>query len=188
MNEEVNINFLNAEEGDSIVIEFISESSKKYVVIDSNLIKYNSKKICPAYEFLKAKNVSSISTLIISHFHQDHYNGIEFILNNFSIEKIVIPPFLSIKSKQYNKIIDSYKNKIKKTIELSSDDDVFQYCKSLAVLIHYISHNDSKVEEASGKESVLRFPGINELNFIVYLPLPKIKGVLHCLIEKMTMI
>ncbi len=46
MNERVNIYFFNVEEGDSIVIEFIADSTE-YVVIDSNLIKINSKRINP---------------------------------------------------------------------------------------------------------------------------------------------
>lgn len=182
MIEEININFLNAENGDSIVIEFVSDSSK-YIVIDSNLVKQDTGTICPAYEYLKTKNASTISALIVSHLHEDHYNGIENILNNFAIKKIVIPPFLSTKSKVYNKIIDSYKRKIKETVERCSDDDILQYCKSLIHLIHYISKNDNKIEEAAGKESVLRFPDIDGLISIVYLPLRKTKGVIHHLIN-----
>ena len=92
--KEVNIHLLNAGKGESIVVEFVSEPNK-YVVIDSNLIKINSKFINPAYEFLKSKKVNEISSLIVTHLHKDHYNGIELLLHNFEIEKIIIPPFLS---------------------------------------------------------------------------------------------
>lgn len=61
---EVNIHLFNVRNGDSIVIEFVSDPNK-YVVIDSNLIKINSNFINPAYEFLKSKKVDSISSLIV---------------------------------------------------------------------------------------------------------------------------
>lgn len=182
MSEKINIHFLNAGAGDSIVIEFCLERTH-YVVIDSNLVEIDSQKINPAYEFLKSKNASNISTLIITHLHQDHYNGIEFLLNDFEIKKIVIPPFVSVKSSQYNKILDKYREKIKAYIERCSDDEVFQYCKSLTYLLHFLTNNDCKVEEVSGKESILRFPGIENFYGRVYLPLKKITGVLHNFIE-----
>lgn len=182
MNEKVDIHFFNVGAGESIVIEFFSGISK-YVVIDSNLAEIDSRKINPAYEFLKSRNVSTISTLIISHLHQDHYNGIEYLLNDFDIKKIVIPPFLSVRSTQYNKILEKYREKLKAFIERCSDDDVFQYGKSLAYLLHFLTNNDYKVEEVSGKESILRFPGIEKFYGHVYLPLKKITGVLHHFIE-----
>lgn len=181
MSRSVNVYFFNAGEGDSIVIEIIQEDSK-YIVIDSNLITIDSKKINPAYEFLMKNKASSISALIISHLHQDHYNGIELLIRDFDVEKIIIPPFLSTKSNIFNKIVDSYRKEIDQITKRCSDDDILQYCKSLAYLIHYISNNDHKVEEASGKESILRLKGVNWIEFIVYLPLKKIKGVLHQLI------
>ncbi len=178
MHETINVHFFNVGAGDSIVIEFCSEVNE-YVVIDSNLVERDSRKVNPAFEFLQSKNVSRISTLVLSHLHQDHYTGIEHLLANFEIKKLVIPPFLSAKSAQYNKIIDKYKEKIKDYATRCSDTDVFQYCKSLTYLLYFITNNDNIVEEVSGKESILRFPGIPEFHGRVYLPLKKITGVLH---------
>jgi len=182
MNEKVDIHFFNVGEGDSIVIEFVSKTTN-YVVIDSNLIDVDSQKRNPAYEFLSTKKASKISTLIVSHLHQDHYNGIEYLLNNFEIEKIVVPPFLSVNSAQYNKIIRRFQEKIREFTDLCYDDDTFKYGESLAHLIHFLTNNDHKVEQVSGNEYVLRFPGVERFTGKVYLPLSRIRGVLHRLIE-----
>lgn len=180
---KVNIHCLNVGAGDSIVIEFESEINH-YVVIDSCLIKKNKLLINPAYELLKSKNIKNISTLIITHLHADHYNGVEQLLNNFSISKIVVPPFLTSPSKIYRKkIIDSYTKKIEDLFEICSDDDIIQFGKSLTYLLHYLIKNENDLEEVSGKESILRFPGVN-IEAKVLLPLKKIKGRLQHLIDK----
>lgn len=181
MNDRIDIQIFNVGAGDSILIEFCSKVPQ-YVVIDSNLRKIDNKILNPVYEFLKLKNVKNISTIIISHFHQDHYNGIENLLNNFKIGKIVIPPFLSNKSSQFNKIIDSYKKKIQQFLDRCSDDDLVKKVESLAILLRFLTNNDDILEEVSGTESTLRFPGVNNYTGTVYLPLTKIKGILHNLI------
>ncbi|MBN1998949.1 MBL fold metallo-hydrolase [candidate division KSB1 bacterium] len=183
MNDKINVYFFNVGDGESILIEFISETTE-YVIIDSNLTSINGEKINPVYNFLQGKKVTSISTLVITHLHQDHYNGIEKILKTFDIKKIVIPPFLSRKSKQYNKILDQYKKKIRELLNRTDDSDIGQYANSLANLLNYISNNDNKVEEVSGRETILRFPDVKKFTAMVYLPLKKITGVLHKLFEQ----
>jgi beta-lactamase superfamily II metal-dependent hydrolase len=181
MNKEVNLYFLNVGEGDSVVIEVLSNTNR-YIVIDSNRIRKGSQFINPAYEFLKSKNTERISALIITHLHHDHYNGIELFLNNFDIDKLVIPPFLSSKSSIFNQIIASYRKKIEELLDRCSEDEVFLSTESLASLIRYLTNNDHKIEEAMGKESLLRFPGVEGIEAFVYLPLKKVRGVLHRLI------
>ena len=39
--------------------------------------------------------------------------------------------------------------------------------------------DDAKVEEVVGRESILRFPGVEDITALVYLPLKKIKGRLY---------
>lgn len=177
MSNSINVHFLNVDKGDSIVIEFCAEVNK-YVVIDSNLIKRNGQFINPAYELLKSKNIEKISTLIVSHFHKDHYNGVEHLLNNFDIDKVVMPPILSTKSNIYNKTIRKYAASVRDLANRSANKETFQQAISLAFLLYYLTNNEDKIEEAAGHELILRFPDIPE-TALVYLPLKKIKGVLQ---------
>lgn len=179
--KKINIYVFNVNEGESIIVEIVA-GENKYIVIDCNLIYPNKQKTNPAYNFLKSKNVEKISSLIITHFHKDHYDGIEDILNNFEISKIIIPPFLSSKSKQYNKIINAYREKVREVLDRTNDNEVVQSAKSLTFLLKYICENGDKVEEASGKESILRLPTIDDLEAYIYLPLKKITSVLHSII------
>lgn len=180
MTNSINVYFLNVQQGDSIVIEFCTDDINRYVVIDSNVIKKNNVFINPAYELLKSKEVEKISTLIITHFDKDHYNGIEHLLQNIDIDKIVIPPVLSNKSKVFdNKIIKKISDIAKDLVYRSADEEIFQHANSLAYLICYLTNNETKIEEGTGKESILRFPDIPEITATTYLPFKKIKGILR---------
>ena len=181
MSNSINIHFLNVDQGDSIVIEFCADINR-YVVIDSNVVKRNSEFINPAYELLKSKNVQKINSLVISHIHKDHYNGVEHLLRNFEIDRIIIPPILSTKSEIHNKIIKKYEDKVRDLLTRSDDAEINQQANSLAYLIYYLTNNENKIEEVAGRELTLRFPDISE-TALVYLPLKKIKGILQ---EKMT--
>jgi beta-lactamase superfamily II metal-dependent hydrolase len=180
MTNSINVYFLNVQQGDSIVIEFCADDVNRYVVIDSNLIKKDNVFINPAYELLKSKEVEKISTLIITHFDKDHYNGIEQLLQNIDIDKIVIPPVLSNKSKVFDdKIIKKISDIAKDLIYRSADEEIVQHSESLAYLIYYLTNNETKIEEGTGKESILRFPDIPEITATTYLPFKKIKGILR---------
>lgn len=188
MINEINFYFFNVNHGDSIVIEIISELSQ-YILIDCNIIKENGKNINPAYDFLKSKNVKILNSIIITHFHRDHYNGIDDILKNFQIKQLVIPPFLSTNSKQYNKIITKFKEKIKNFVNRTNEDELITSISSLTYLLNFISENNSnysnnscQILEASGHESIIRFPDINNLSAKIFLPLRRIKSILHDII------
>jgi len=51
-------------------------------------------------------------------------------------------------------------------------------------LLVYLRRHESKIEEATGKESIFRFPGAEEIEARVYLPLKDIRGRLHEIIDR----
>lgn len=66
------IHTFNVALGDSIIIESVVKGENVYSIVDCK--KFQSK--VPLVDFLSANNVVDISTLFISHFHDDHTSGL----------------------------------------------------------------------------------------------------------------
>ncbi len=179
---KLNIHFFNVGKGDSIIVEIESDINK-YLVIDSHLIKKNSQWVNPAYEFLKSKKVERINGLVITHFHLDHFAGVELFLKNFEIGKLYIPPVLSKKSKTFNKQLKNIRKRIIEISEHTNEDPITKPSLSFSHLIHYLSNNEDKIEELQGKSSDFMIPDIEEFTAKVFLPLAKIKGIIQKKIE-----
>ncbi|MCX6165952.1 MAG: DNA internalization-related competence protein ComEC/Rec2, partial [Ignavibacteriae bacterium] len=81
------ITFLYVGQGDCTLIETPDGSN---ILIDCGMkdFKYNSgeSNIVP---FLKRKGINQIDLLILTHLHYDHIGGIEYILENFKVKKII---------------------------------------------------------------------------------------------------
>ncbi|MFA5403964.1 MAG: DNA internalization-related competence protein ComEC/Rec2 [Ignavibacteria bacterium] len=81
------ITFLYAGQGDCTLLETPDGSN---ILIDCGMkdFKYNSgeSNIVP---FLKRKGINKIDLLILTHSHYDHIGGIEYVLNNFDVKKII---------------------------------------------------------------------------------------------------
>jgi competence protein ComEC len=80
------ITFLYVGQGDCTLIETPDGSN---ILIDCGMkdFKYNSgENIVP---FLKRKGINQIDLLILTHLHYDHIGGIEYIINNFKVKKII---------------------------------------------------------------------------------------------------
>lgn len=84
----LNINFKYVGQGDGIVIEF-GENADQLGIIDANRCSGKN----PVLEHLKEKQVERIKFLFITHFHEDHYSGVEEILDHCIAEEIKIQVF-----------------------------------------------------------------------------------------------
>lgn len=74
--------FLNVQHGDGIIVLLPHEKEyEKAMIIDCNDgIK--------AYNVLKDYNIKFIESVVITHFHSDHYRGFDILLNKLEEEKI----------------------------------------------------------------------------------------------------
>lgn len=171
----------NVDHGDSTVLRIESDdTSLKWVLVDSNLVRRNNAVVNPAYEFLRRNGVSQLDLLIVTHLHADHYNGLDEVIANLSIRKLAIPPFVSSKSATFRKeALAKYKRKILDANRRSNGEDaVGRPLRSLAALLNLIVTKPELVEEVVGPEMSLRIPGLTDPQLVVCLPMRAIKGVL----------
>lgn len=83
--------FINVGYGDCTLLTF---PNKKNILIDCG-----SQETSPSVvKFLKLRKVKKLHLIIITHFHPDHSGGLESILANFKVDKILInqPPSLDL--------------------------------------------------------------------------------------------
>ncbi|MBZ4663151.1 MAG: internalization-related competence protein ComEC/Rec2 [Caloramator sp.] len=78
------ISFIDVGQGDSI---FIETPNKKTILIDTggNINGYNmaQNRVVP---FIKKKGYRRIDVLIITHFHNDHAGGLQYVINNLQVQ------------------------------------------------------------------------------------------------------
>ncbi len=81
------ITFLYVGQGDCTLIETPDGSN---ILVDCGMkdFRYNSgeSNIVP---YLKRKGINRIDLLILTHLHYDHIGGIEYVLNNFEVKRII---------------------------------------------------------------------------------------------------
>ena len=81
------IHFLNVGQGDSI---FIETPDRKSVLVDTGPAFDDyiaaEQKVIP---YIKRCGYNKIDYMIISHFHNDHAGGVNYILNNFKVKNVI---------------------------------------------------------------------------------------------------
>lgn len=78
--DDVQIHLVDVGQGDGIVITY----ENKVIVIDVGPMLHKT----AMRDYLKSIGVKRINILIITHPHQDHYGGLDFVLCNFKVNKI----------------------------------------------------------------------------------------------------
>ena len=86
----VTVTFKNVGQGDSILIEWISNSEPKTAIIDCNLFQSTN----PILDYIIQKDIKEIEFIILSHPHTDHFSGFCQLLNYCRTKKISIKRFL----------------------------------------------------------------------------------------------
>ncbi len=108
-NNYVIISMIDVSQGDSIII---TTTNKKNILIDgggSENSDYDiGEKVLVPY--LLDNTAGTIDTVIVSHFHEDHAEGIISVLNNFKVNRIIIGN-QPTSSYLYNELLKLAKNK-----------------------------------------------------------------------------
>lgn len=63
-------------------------SANKWMMVDTFCYEKNASKII---ECCRENNVTEIETLLITHYHSDHFGNIEYILKNLKVKKVLVP-------------------------------------------------------------------------------------------------
>ena len=138
----------------------------------------------PAADYLRRKGIRRLDALVVTHFHSDHIYGIEEILNDFEVGRIIIPSVFSLKSDVARSRIKAMCQKARNALADTTDQDVVGVAKSFIELLTYIYRNSDKVEEVVGPENIVRIAGMPEASLRVFLPLPRTKSLIHNVLEK----
>lgn len=100
--EELEVHFIDVGQGDSILIKKGSVS----MLIDAgdngtgNLV----------VDYVKNQGVKELKYVIGTHPHSDHIGGLDDVINNFQVEKIIMPNLVS-NTKTFEDVLDSIGNK-----------------------------------------------------------------------------
>ena len=119
----MNLTFKYVGQGDSILLEWTTDSFNKIGLIDCNLI---SKDNNPALSYIKSKDSSKliIEFIVLSHPHEDHFSGLFELLSYLNEENISINYFLHTCASQKNYLqgVDSifYKDLLTKIFRLAA--------------------------------------------------------------------
>ena len=86
LNKKLRVTFLDVGQGDCAVIQTPDD---KTIIVDCGIksLTYDSgeRTIAP---YLKRNGISRIDLLILTHYHLDHVGGVEYLLENFEVDKI----------------------------------------------------------------------------------------------------
>jgi glyoxylase-like metal-dependent hydrolase (beta-lactamase superfamily II) len=174
--------FLEVGHGDSIVLEIADGGRSIVVIVDCNMSSKGGRRVNRTLEFLQAKGVTTIDAAIVTHLHADHYSGFKGLVENFNIERLIIPPIVSQNERVFLAAKESIKETLRRELKRSNDPAIVEPGLALASLVGFIVQNKDRVEECTGKNSEFRIGGFDALVLKAYLPLRGLKGLLHHLL------
>ncbi len=166
-NKDFCIHIIDVGQADSILI---TTPSNKNMLIDGG--DENSAKIIKSY--LKNKKVKNLDVVVATHPDSDHIGSLDYIIDNFDVEKIYMPK-QSTDSECYINLIDSCSKKNLKVNYLSKDDsfDLDDYTEIYVLSPNYITDNNNSnsiVLNISYKDNNFLFTGdceeSNEMDII----------------------
>ncbi|GAA0180865.1 hypothetical protein SH2C18_34840 [Clostridium sediminicola] len=96
------VHYIDVGQGDAILIQ----CEDKYMLIDAG----KNDKAEVVKEYLKSQYVDKLEYVIATHPHEDHIGGIDVVIDNFDIGKVIMPK-VTATTRTYKDVINSIKNK-----------------------------------------------------------------------------
>lgn len=168
------IHILNVEQGDSVVLEYESGGQKHYGVIDSNIP--DSSDTPPALAKLSALGAESLSFVVLTHPHLDHFDGLFDILHTYQgkVGTFFAYPLGHETPGRLNDLKNAYKNVCINTESPSLKRTSKELIKLLAYVNEFVGAKNW--EEPSGYDNSIYPDGFAGVDIKVLLPHPRDKG------------
>jgi len=107
------VHFIDTKQSDCILIK----AGDKNYIIDTGNVKMANKVV----DYLNKEKISKIDSIILTHYHDDHYGGLKAILSSKEVGSVLLPDYSS-KDKNYVKEI--VKNKKVKLKSLNATSEI----------------------------------------------------------------
>lgn len=101
-------------------------------------------------KYFKSLNIKKFDYIVSTHPHEDHIGGLDNIINEFSIEHIIMPD-VTTNTKSFEEVIDAIEKK-KLKIEIPVIDETF----TMGDLTFKVIHTGTNQEDLNGDSIVLR--------------------------------
>ena len=101
--DDLKVHFIDVGQGDSIFIELPND---EVMLIDAGESSEEEK----VYNYITDLGYNNIDYVVGTHPHTDHIGGLEYIINNISVENIYMPKAVST-SKTYESLLNTISNK-----------------------------------------------------------------------------
>lgn len=169
------LHFLNVENGDCTIVEYIEGTNRRFGLIDCNRIPSRQS---PALDKLKSLGATHLEFVCITHPDKDHYAGIFDVLEYYQgrISSFLTFPLASLLTDR--KRLKEYAKKILKLAELADDEDVASRHLELVQIIKHATENflpDNWIE-VSGDFDRLGISGFGSVEFYGISPPRKMRG------------
>lgn len=101
-NTALQVHYIDVGQGDSILIT----TGQHSMLIDAGENEYGDLVV----NYLKNENITNLDYVIGTHPHSDHIGGIDTVINNFEIEKVIMPNVVHT-TKTFEDVIDAMEQK-----------------------------------------------------------------------------
>lgn len=138
------VHFVNVGQGDSIIIKKGTEA----LIIDGGPNSYEDE-LC---KYIKSIGIDRFKYVFATHAHEDHIGGIDKVISNFEVEKVIFPKTIST-TKTYERFIDSV---IAKNLKLTVPIVGEKYVLDQDVILEILAPNSEEYEEQNNYSIVLK--------------------------------
>lgn len=173
----IRLHFLNVENGDCIILEYVGEDVRSFGLIDCNRTPWRSS---PALEKLIELGAEKLEFVCITHPDKDHYAGILDVLNHYDgrIGMFMTFPLSSLLTDK--KRLKKYAAKVIELADIAEDEDIAaRHLEFVEILFHaQNTFLPDKWIEISGDYDRIGVGGFGSAEFYGISPPRKMRGAI----------
>lgn len=177
----IRLHFLNVENGDCIILEYVSDDARSFGLIDCNR---TPSRFSPARDKLIELGAEKLEFVCITHPDKDHYTGILDVLEHFHgrIGAFMTFPLASLLTDEAR--LKKYAAMVYELADLAEDDDIAaRHLEFVEILVHAKQNFlPNKWVEISGDYDRLGITGFGSAEFYGISPPRKMRGAITAMV------